>query len=335
MSNESPLSFGEQLEMPVRYPEPQWWDRARERSPLREPVRAAGSIGLDHRVLEETARDAVFEEHDVEGGGDTGATPRPLVLPHPKPLRRWDGRKVIPFQFTQIWQSESRQLFFDTSAPWVRIGRIAGADGGWGSAALIGRSSVVTAAHVVRAYWSPDGPVANGVTFTPALNGTGSALGSGWVAGVVGIAAWAHYGGVEEAEGYDMAVCQLDQPFGEWLGFFGARSYDDDWEDEHHWTHVGYPWDMSPAGVRPCWEAGIAVHDDDGDDFDTLELETEADAASGQSGGPLWGRWSNGGRQIIGVMSGVEDNTAERKNTLFAGGRGLVSLVSWARANWG
>lgn len=112
----------------------------------------------------------------------------------------------------------------------------------------------------------PGEPVTGNPTFTPAKNGGTSALGANWVANIVGIAAWAQFDGVG---GYDMAVCQLDQPFGDPLGYFGARAYDDDWEDGHYWAHVGYPWDLSPAGMRPSFELGISVEDDDSDDFDT------------------------------------------------------------------
>lgn len=82
-------------------------------------------------------------------------------------------------------------------------------------------------------------------------------------------------------------------------------------------------------GPATCYELGISVHDDDSDSYDTLELETRADIASGQSGGPLWGRWTNGGRQIVGTLSGREDNFLEEKNSLFAGGNGLSRLCRW------
>jgi hypothetical protein len=169
------------------------------------------------------------------------------------------------------------------------------------------------------------------VTFTPGMFDGSSVLGAGWTANVIGIAAWEQF---VDQDGYDMAICQLDQPFGSWLGYFGYRTYNDDWEDLPVWAHAGYPYDLSAFGNRPCYELGISVNDDDSDSYDTLELETKADIASGQSGGPLWGRWTNGGRQIIGTLSGREDNTAEAKNSLFAGGNGLSRLCRWGRDNW-
>jgi hypothetical protein len=102
----------------------------------------------------------------------------------------------------------------------------------------------------------------------------------------------------------------------------------------HVWSHAGYPYDLSPGGNRPCYELGIAVHDDDGDSHDTLEVETRADIASGQSGGPLWGVFEGGQRHIIGTLSGHEDNFAEPTSNVFAGGNGLVELIRWGRDNW-
>jgi hypothetical protein len=119
-----------------------------------------------------------------------------------------------------------------------------------------------------------------------------------------------------------MAICQLDRPMGDWLGFFGCRTYDGDWEDMSVWTHAGYPYDKSMGGVRPTFELGISVVDDDSDSYDTLEVETKADIGSGQSGGPLWAVFSGGQRQIIGTLSVREDNFGEPKNSLFAEGTG-------------
>lgn len=331
-TNTEPMTLEQELRFDPVCGDPRWYDAARERSPFQDRVDPAGSVDLPVDLLREVPRDSVFEEFTPEGATEFPGGPRALGLPRPRRLRRFDGTPVIPTNVTQIFNGESRQLFWDTGTPWARIGRVAIGDGTWGTAALVGRSTIVTAAHVVDSAWSPGGPVTGNPTFTPAMNGGGSALGSEWVANIVGIAAWEQFVGTD---GYDMAVCQLDQPFGDWLGFFGARAYDDDWEDGHYWSHVGYPWDLSPAGTRPSYELGISVEDDDSDDYDTLELETEADGGSGQSGGPLWGRWEQGGRQVIGVLSGIEDNVAEAKNVLFAGGQGLVSLVSWARSTWG
>jgi hypothetical protein len=86
----------------------------------------------------------------------------------------------------------------------------------------------VTASHAVAALWQNGQPLTESITFVPAMFGGSSLLGPTWTAKVINIAAWDE---VTDVVGYDMAIRQLDQPFGEWLGYFGTRGYDEDWED--------------------------------------------------------------------------------------------------------
>jgi V8-like Glu-specific endopeptidase len=328
---EPPLTIEQQLELGEQTGERNWFDLNRLRYPATQEPKGAGSIGLTADLLEEPIVHSI-EDWSPDNAEVLVGGPRSLGRPQPVRLRRFNGSPVEPANFTQIYDGESRQVYSTTSAPWVRVGQLSTSLGGNGSAALVGKSTILTASHVVANSWSPGGPVLGTVTFTPGMfNGT-STLGASWTANVIGITAWEQFVG---QDGYDMAICQLDQPFGTWLGYFGYRTYDDDWEDLHVWAHAGYPYDLSSSGDRPCFELGISVHDDDSDSYDTLELETRADIASGQSGGPLWGRWASGGNQIIGTLSGREDNFAEEKNSLFAGGTGLSRLCRWGRDNWG
>ena len=328
---EAPLDVEQEMALGDRDGERDWFDLNRLRQPLDREAEAAGCIGLDREVLEEGSRIDAIESFTPDNAPVFVGGPRALARPQPRTLRRFNGAVVEPAVFTQIYDGESRQVYSDTSAPWVWVGQL-NTSSGSGTAALVGHSTILTAAHVVERSWSPGGPVRGNVTFTPAMFNGSSALGPTWTARVIGIAAWEQFVG---QDGYDMAICQLDQPFGTWLGAFGYRTYSDNWEDRHVWAHAGYPYDLSGAGNWPCFELGISVHDDDSDSYDTLELETRADIASGQSGGPLWGRWENGGHQVIGTLSGREDNFAEEKNSLFAGGNGLSRLISWGRTNWG
>ena len=258
--------------------------------------------------------------------------PRLIGRTEEKYLRRFSGRKVQGADFTQIYDSESRKLYRDTTYPWVCIGRVDNPVGTMGTGTLVGRNTILTAAHVAWGMWTPGGPITGNPTFTAAYFDGKSLLGSNFVANIIGVAAWENT--KNNQCGYDMAVCQLDRPLGDWLGFFGANSYDDDWEDRAVWAHAGYPYDLSPNSARPCFELGIAVRDDDSDSYDTLEIETRADIASGQSGGPLWGVFE-GDRRVIGTLSGREDNFGEETNSLFAGGNGLLQLIRWGRDHWG
>lgn len=328
---EAPLTIEQQRGLGDQLGEPNWFELNRLLAPEKERPKPAGCVALDVSML------ALERIHSIDDWSPKNAQVivgglRSPERPRPPVLRRFNGAIVEPALFTQIYQGESRRVYSTTGAPWVRVGQIGTSLDGNGSAALVGKSTILTASHVLRNSWVPGGPVSGTVTFTPGMFDGTSVLGPTWTANVIGIAAWEHF---VEVDGYDMAICQLDQPFGSWLGYFGYRTYVDAWEDLPVWAHAGYPWDLSASQSRPCYELGISVHDDDSDRFDTLELETRADIASGQSGGPLWGRWRNGGQQIIGTLSGREDNFAEKKNSLFAGGNGLSRLVKWGRDNWG
>ncbi|MET0429953.1 MAG: trypsin-like serine protease, partial [Microvirga sp.] len=321
-TDDAPLTILEQMELPVRHGEENWHLKRRDAYPSRESpaVREVTLLPLDR--LKAAPRDPlpsfIPEEAPLLPGG-----PRSIGRPEPGYLRRFNGRRVRPLNVTQIFNGESRQVYRDTSYPWVCIGRLFRPDGNWGTATLVGRSVILTASHVLAGLWQPGAPLNQRVTFVPACFDNVSLLGASWTAQAVNIAAWET---IQSVDGYDMAICQLDKPMGEWLGYLGARTYDDDWEDRAVWAHAGYPYDFSMSGQRPTYELGISVRDDDSDSYDTLEVETRADSASGQSGGPLWGVFRDGGQQIIGTLSGIEDNFAEPKNTLFAGGNGLVNL---------
>ena len=321
-----PLTSHEQAALPARCGDNEWYVRRREADP--EPWRAepAGLRPLPLELLkDQSGKSVLLDAFEPEEAPDWPGGPRELRLQDDtRKLRRFSGARVTPAVFTQIYDGESRRTFADTGTPWARIGQIS-TPAFRGSGAIVGESTVLTASHVMLGGWSPS-------TFTPAMNGGTSLLGNGWVANIIGIAYWEK---TDEQQGYDMAVCQLDLPLGRWLGYFGTATYNDDWEDQHVWSHVGYPYDLSPRGDVPSFEGGIAVEDDDSDSYGTLEVETRADIASGQSGGPLWSRFNDGQRRIIGTLSGREDNFAEAKNSLFAGGSGMVRLVRWARDNWG
>jgi len=327
---DSPLTILDQMEMKHRCGEENWYQKRHDAFPAQEAPKVREAVVLPLDMLKAAPRSPlesfIPEEAPLFPGGA-----RAIGQQRPGYLRRFNGRKVIPLNVTQIFNGESRQIYRDTNFPWVCIGRLFRPDGNWGTATLVGRSLILTASHVLAGLWQPGQPLTQRITFIPACFDNVSLLGSDWTSQVINIAAWET---IQSIDGYDMAICQLDKPMGEWLGHLGARTYDDDWEDRAVWAHVGYPYDLSMGGQRPTFELGISVHDDDSDSYDTLEIETKADGASGQSGGPLWGVFRNGGHQVIGTLSGIEDNFAEAKNTLFAGGNGLVNLVRWGRDNW-
>jgi hypothetical protein len=106
---------------------------------------------------------------------------------------------------------------------------------------------------------------------------------------------------------------------------------------------AGFPYDINLTHMSH--ETGIAVRDDDdGDDisvdgtsYDTTQVESDADEASGASGSPLWGWW-DGSPYVIGVHHGVErDGTIWGTETLScaSGGAGFTQACAWGRRLWG
>lgn len=259
--------------------------------------------------------------------------PRTISVSLGRRLRRFNGKKVRPAgNSTQLFGGDDRKILYDRSWPWRCVGRL-DHPGHWGTASLVGRRTVLTAAHVL-----PWGNLwKHPINFVPAyVNGT-SAIDVSFKASVNAVAYWETV--TDDVCGYDMAVCRLDRPLGDDLGYFGARTYVDDWEDMAVFATVGYAHDVASA-AQPAVETGVAVDDDDSDDYGTLEVETKADTSSGMSGGPLFATW-NGDVQIIGARSGWEEEFSYSfplsftdEHALFAGGNGLVRLIRWARENW-
>lgn len=64
-----------------------------------------------------------------------------------------------------------------------------------------------------------------------------------------------------------------------------------------------------------------------------MELETDnGDVSAGDSGGPMFGWWSDG-PYVVGTLSGEEIEDSE-ENNIAAGGNALVDLIRWATTNW-
>jgi len=198
---------------------------------------------------------------------------------------------------------------------------------------LVGRQSLMTSGHA-----HPDTSAhAWRIEVIPGCWGGQSVFGMGYVT-YVQSARWWH-----SDAGNDFMVCKLYDPIADDLGYFGATTYDSDWEDRAVWTMSGYPFDQSLWS--PSRETGISVrNDDDGDDidldgdtYDTTQVENDADEASGASGSPLFS-WFNGDVKAVGVHSGVQrDGTISGTEILScaSGGTGFVKVIRWARGEWG
>jgi V8-like Glu-specific endopeptidase len=253
--------------------------------------------------------------------------PSPSVPATPDVLRRFNGRLVDPsICEAHLFNGDNRTEYWPSGYPWHAVGKLfvwadaANPTHSWiATGALVGRNVVLTASHAFP--WnSPNW----GIKFVPAFYDSASILGtsvSSWVGSARGYQ--------EHAQGNDMVVLRLYDPLGDWLGWFGSRTYNGAWEDQPFWTFCGYPCDRANA-TRPHYQAGIPVIDDDSEGS-ALEIEHKGDEADGMSGGPLFGWW-NGSPDVIGTHSGVEKETVFSSwQSVAAGGS---ALVSWAQQNW-
>lgn len=197
---------------------------------------------------------------------------------------------------------------------------------------LIGKSTLMTSGHI-----QPFGGNARMIKVVPACWAGRSIFGLGFLTYVRETIWW------NSDAGSDIQICHLYDPIGERTGYFGYRGYDSGWQDGAYWHMAGFPYDQSLYAMS--YQSGIAVRDDDdGDDievdgstYDTTQIESEADEASGASGAPLWGYW-DGKPYAIGVHHGVErDGTISGTEVLScaSGGDGFTAAARWGRSMWG
>ncbi|WP_326810825.1 serine protease [Streptomyces scopuliridis] len=259
--------------------------------------------------------------------------PRPTG-PSLKMMRRINGTAVIPLTTGVYGEYPPRQTFFPSGFPWSCIGRIfirndAGSPN-WdasGTAVLVGKRAVLTAAHAV-----PWGAPNASIQFVAGYfdgNSSAGAGGQSWATAAHGYAG-------QDVTAHDMAVLRLADPLGDWLGGMGARPFDDSWRGGAYWTSVGYPGDVD-NGERPSFQSSIHVIDDD-EDGDAQELEHHADETPGDSGGAFFGTWSDG-PYAVGTVSGFEQvsgplSIGNEDNNISAGGNALTGLVNFARTTW-
>jgi len=254
------------------------------------------------------------------------------------------GRKTVLSgePHSTIINGESRSLVYPDRYPYTAVCKLnssyqpspgaAFQRTGQATGYLIGRSTMITSGHV--------GPPTDGpwqIQVIPACWGGRSIFGPGMVTFVKATWSW------NSDSGSDIKICQLYDPIGDQLGYFGYRGYDSDWEDGAYWTMAGFPYDISLTAMSR--QIGIAVRDDDdgddisvnGDTYDTTQIESDADEASGVSGAPLWGWWE-AGPYAIGVHHGVErDETISGTEirSCASGGDGFLAAAQWGRSMWG
>lgn len=278
-----------------------------------------------HKVIDSEPKDA--EPYIPKWSGISYAPRAASVITRTQFLRRRSGARVQP-EYILPPPEETRKVYYPNSYPWRVVGRLfvwndaAAPNFAWsGSASLVGRNVILTASHMV-----PWGSSSWKALFIPGYYDGASVYGANAASWVTGGQGYRNF-----SQGDDMVVLRLAQPLGDWLGYFGYKTYDDDWEDGNYWSMAGYPGDIAGA-QRPSANYWFPIIDDDNDGAG-VELEYQVDTNSGNSGGPVFGWW-DGLPYVIGTHSGGEDNFGEPRQNVAAGGSALSSLIDWARNNW-
>ena len=137
----------------------------------------------------------------------------------------------------------SQQLPVADRRPHLRVEQCIVAElGVVGSAGLVGRNVILTASHVVP--WNSGSNWK--ALFVPAYYDGASLYGASAASWVTSARGYKNHG-----QGDDMAVMRLAQPLGDWLGYFGYKTYNDNWEGGNYWTLPAIPATSPALSGRP------------------------------------------------------------------------------------
>jgi V8-like Glu-specific endopeptidase len=270
------------------------------------------------------------------GGVPTAFVPKRAKRTHT--LRPEKGKDVD--RGGTIFGTDDRYLFDDQSFPWRTTGKVRTV-GKWGSGTTIGPRHVLTASHVMNWTGGSGGGVA-WVTFTPGyFDGSGP---WGEIA-ATRVIYWLQAPGslTDQQTAFDYAVLIMEDRIGDWIGYPGYRTYDDDWNGGSYWQYVGYPQERS-SGERPAYQGDGVISSVESESISGQTgyvLGHFNEFTPGQSGGAVWGWWGNEPwPRVVGVGSTIGSTAVQTPtgsttgDNEYGGGPALSDLISYARSNY-
>ncbi|MBO9703314.1 MAG: hypothetical protein J7604_24075 [Sporocytophaga sp.] len=290
------------------------------------------NIGLpvvnSERSSPEKIRTAITSQRNLEGFRPEWIdyAPHPKLAPLVSKIARTRKGELIETHDNGVFGADDRQVYHPTGYPWTCVGKLYIWDDfskpdpqGSGSAVLVGDRVILTAGHAIPWHsknWA--------LKFVPAYYDGASTLGNGVYSWVSDCHGYDDPGGA-----FDMAVCRLYKPLGKSMGYFGAKTYDSDWEGGHYWTLAGYPGAIANAN-RPSRQMWWPILDDESHG-DADELKYKADATSGDSGGPVFGFWD---KEDWPSVVGTHIGTVNNWGNIGDGGSAMVDLIIWGKKHW-